>query len=85
MRCRYSLVIRQSKEVEALCIVILIADDDEEDRMLACDALAESCLSNDIYCITDGEDLMDYLHRQGKYTSSRLDPAGFEYAEEGRS
>ncbi len=53
--------------------------------MLGCDALAESCLSNDIYCITDGEDLMDYLHRQGKYTSSRLDPAGFEYAEEGRS
>ena len=35
--------------------------------MLACDALAESRLSNDIYCVTDGEDLMDYLHRRGKY------------------
>ncbi len=49
-------------------IIILLADDDEEDRMLACDALAESCLSNDINCVTDGEDLMDYLHRRGKYT-----------------
>jgi CheY-like chemotaxis protein len=49
-------------------IVILLADDDEEDRMLACDALTESRLSNDIYCANDGEDLMDYLHRRGKYS-----------------
>jgi CheY-like chemotaxis protein len=48
-------------------IVILLADDDEEDRMLACDALAESRLSNDITCVTDGEDLMDYLQHRGKY------------------
>jgi CheY-like chemotaxis protein len=48
-------------------IIILLADDDEEDRMLACDALAESRLSNEINCVTDGEDLMDYLHRVGKY------------------
>lgn len=48
-------------------IVILLADDDEEDRMMTCDALIESRLSNEIYCVTDGEDLMDYLHRVGKY------------------
>ena len=48
-------------------IVILLADDDEEDRMLACDALAESRLSNHINCVTDGEELMDYLQRRGKY------------------
>jgi CheY-like chemotaxis protein len=48
-------------------IIILLADDDEEDRMLACDALAESRLSNDINCVTDGEDLMDYLHHRGKH------------------
>ena len=48
-------------------IVILLADDDEEDRMLACDALAESRLSNDITCVTDGEDLMDYLQHRGQY------------------
>ena len=48
-------------------INILLADDDEEDRTLTCEALTESRLSNDIACVTDGEDLMDYLHRQGKY------------------
>jgi CheY-like chemotaxis protein len=48
-------------------IVILLADDDEEDRMLACDALAESHLTNDVYCVVDGEDLMDYLNHKGKY------------------
>lgn len=48
-------------------IVILLADDDEEDRMLACDALAESRLSNEIHCVVDGEDLMDYLRGRRKY------------------
>lgn len=55
-------------------IVILLADDDEEDRMLACDALTESRLSNEIHCVTDGEDLMDYLHRRGKYLSPAVAP-----------
>jgi CheY-like chemotaxis protein len=55
-------------------IVILLADDDEEDRMLACDALAESRLSNEISCVTDGEDLMDYLHRRGKYSPPAVAP-----------
>lgn len=48
-------------------IDILLADDDEDDRLLTCKALAESRLSNNIYCVTDGEDLMDYLRHQGKY------------------
>ncbi|MCM3873937.1 MAG: response regulator [Pyrinomonadaceae bacterium] len=49
-------------------IVILLADDDEEDRMLACDALAQSRLSNDIHCVVDGEELMDYLYCRSKYS-----------------
>lgn len=53
---------------EHTAVVILLADDDEEDRMLACDALKESRLSNEIYCVTDGEELMDYLRRHGKYS-----------------
>jgi CheY-like chemotaxis protein len=53
---------------ESTPISILLADDDEEDRMLACEALAESRLTNQIYCVTDGEDLMDYLYRRGKYS-----------------
>ncbi len=52
-------------------IAILIAEDDEEDRMLAREALAESRLANDIYFVQDGEELMDYLYRRGPYA----DPA----------
>lgn len=59
---------------ESSPIVILLADDDEEDRMLACDALVESRLSNDTYCVTDGEDLMDYLRHEGKYIAPAAAP-----------
>lgn len=59
---------------KATPIVILLADDDEEDRMLTCDALAESHLLNETYCVEDGEDLMDYLHCRGKYTSPAAAP-----------
>jgi CheY-like chemotaxis protein len=48
-------------------ITILLADDDEEDRMLVGEALDESRLLNDLQCVEDGEELMDYLLRRGKY------------------
>lgn len=48
-------------------IIILLADDDEDDRMLAKDALTESRLANDLHMVEDGEELMAYLQRQGKY------------------
>ncbi|MET0623970.1 MAG: response regulator [Pyrinomonadaceae bacterium] len=48
-------------------ITILLADDDEDDRMLAREALAESRLANDLHTVGDGEELMDYLLRRGKY------------------
>jgi CheY-like chemotaxis protein len=49
-------------------IVILYAEDDEEDRMLMQDALKESRLSNDLHLVEDGEELMEYLYRRGKYS-----------------
>jgi len=48
-------------------ITILIADDDVDDRMLARDALAECRLANDVRFVSDGEELMDYLHRRNNY------------------
>lgn len=48
-------------------ITILLADDDADDRMMAAEALEESRLANDLRCVADGEQLMDYLHRRGKY------------------
>ena len=49
-------------------IIILYAEDDPEDRMLVEDAMEESRLANDMDFVEDGEELMDYLHRRGKYT-----------------
>ncbi len=49
-------------------IVILIADDDAEDRMLIKEALDENRLSNAIQFVENGEELMDYLHNRGAYT-----------------
>lgn len=48
-------------------ITILLADDDADDRMLTRDALAESRLANDLRCVEDGEELMEYLTRSGRY------------------
>ena len=48
-------------------ITILLADDDADDRMMAADALEESRLANDLRFVEDGEELMDYLHRRGKF------------------
>ncbi|HEY9699004.1 MAG TPA: response regulator [Trichocoleus sp.] len=48
-------------------ITILMADDDEDDRILAKAALEECRLANDLHFVTDGEELMDYLCRRGSY------------------
>ena len=55
-------------------ITILLADDDEDDRKLAQEALAESRLANDLHTVEDGEELMDYLHRRGKFEKLRNEP-----------
>lgn len=48
-------------------VVILMADDDEDDRLMAKEAMEESRLINDLRFVRDGEDLMDYLHHRGAY------------------
>ena len=45
-----------------------MADDDEDDRLLAKDALEECRLANDLHFVVDGEELMDYLYHRGKYS-----------------
>jgi len=48
-------------------ITILLADDDPEDRMLTREALQESRCANKLDTVVDGEELLDYLHRRGKF------------------
>ncbi len=55
-------------------VTILMADDDEDDCILAQEALAESRLANDLHFVQDGEELMDYLYRRGKYLDPKTSP-----------
>jgi len=51
-------------------IVILMADDDADDRLLAQDALSECKLANELHFVENGDELLDYLHRRGKYSQA---------------
>ncbi|HEV8580423.1 MAG TPA: response regulator [Thermoanaerobaculia bacterium] len=54
--------------------LILLAEDDPDDRVLLRDALTEGRLVNDLRCVEDGEELMDYLHRRGRYAAKNAAP-----------
>src|SRR5258708_38485861 len=56
-------------------IVIPLADDDEEDRMLTTYAVMESRVVNDLRFVEDGEELLDYLHRRGRYADPASAPS----------
>ncbi len=55
-------------------VTILMADDDSEDRALTREAFRESHLANDLRFVENGEELMDYLYRRGKYADPALSP-----------
>lgn len=55
-------------------IIILVADDDAEDRMLVKEALEENRLKNGIQFVENGEELVDYLHNKGKFKDKDLYP-----------
>ena len=47
--------------------IILMADDDDDDRLLARDALLECKSEGSLQFVQNGEELMDYLRRRGKF------------------
>ncbi|AKG24460.1 chemotaxis protein CheY [Calothrix sp. 336/3] len=51
-----------------------MADDDDDDCMLAREALTESHLPNHLHIVKDGEELMDYLYQRGRYTDANISP-----------
>jgi len=55
-------------------IIILMADDDADDRLLTQEALAESHLANHLYFVENGEELMDYLNRRGTFADPATSP-----------
>jgi CheY-like chemotaxis protein len=54
---------------QANAVTILMADDDADDRDLTRDAMNRGKLLNELRCVEDGEELLDYLHRRGRYTN----------------
>jgi CheY-like chemotaxis protein len=50
-----------------------MADDDEDDRELTRDALQNARLANQMRFAVDGQDLMDYLKREGAYADPAID------------
>jgi CheY-like chemotaxis protein len=54
--------------------VILMAEDDADDRLLARDALAECGLAEELRFVENGEELLDYLLQRGKYDSQTPRP-----------
>ena len=55
-------------------ITILMADDDPDDRQLTREAFEEAKLANDLRFVEDGVELLDYLHRRGKYADPASSP-----------
>jgi two-component system response regulator len=55
-------------------ITILMADDDADDRQMTKEAFEESRLANDLRFVEDGEELMDYLCRRGKFSDPATSP-----------
>ncbi len=55
-------------------IAILMADDDPDDRRLAQEALEEGRLANDLFFVENGEELMQFLRREGKFTDETKSP-----------
>jgi two-component system response regulator len=51
-----------------------MADDDADDRQLTKEAFEENQLGNDLRCVKDGVELMEYLHRRGKYRNPNDSP-----------
>ena len=55
-------------------ITILLADDDEDDRLMTRDALRDARLHNDLRFVIDGVDLLDYLKRRGRHSDPASSP-----------
>ena len=55
-------------------ITILIADDDADDRLLLRDAFIENRLANELRFVNDGEELLAYLRREGRYADPENAP-----------
>lgn len=57
-----------SREIKTF--TVLMADDDEDDRLLARDAFQECDMDVNLKFVEDGVELMDYLHGHGSWAGA---------------
>jgi len=55
-------------------ITILLAEDDHDDRYLIGEALDESGFENQLFIVSNGEELLDYLKNQGNFAEKEKYP-----------
>jgi len=48
-------------------MIILMADDDKDDQLLARDAMREGKVRNELRCVNDGVELLQYLRGEGEF------------------
>ncbi len=61
-------------KIDPKTITILLADDDPDDRLLVQEAFAENHLLNVVHTVEDGEELLEYLHKKGKFAETAVRP-----------
>ncbi len=55
--------------------VVIIAEDDPDDRLLIKDAIKEASMQPiDVFFVQDGVEMLDYLYHRGKYTETGKAP-----------
>ncbi len=55
-------------------VPILLAEDDPDDQAFTRDAMTESRLANELIIVEDGQELLDYLRREGQYAEPAKAP-----------
>ena len=61
------------KDSSKSCVVVM-AEDDSDDRLLVKDAMAECHWEADLRFVENGEELMDYLFRRGRFSQEAASP-----------
>jgi len=55
-------------------VKIVVAEDDVDDRLLIEDAFTESKVDADVHFVEDGQELLDFLHRRGRWEALNGEP-----------
>lgn len=74
MSVQYAYGVRAKVSNPRKRITILLAEDAIADQSLMKQALKRSHLLNNLYIVTNGEELLDYLHRRHQYSDRTSSP-----------